>query len=110
VRADDIREARGVEDLGHRIANVFVHRKHAGVDERGTLIFDQELVELELRLRLQSTDPIDPIGDLIDPCHQRLLLPLSYVTHAPLRRYNTPIPLTSGDRNPSREDLFEGAG
>jgi hypothetical protein len=50
-------------------------RPHPGMDQRGTFVVYEELVELELRLRLKSTDPVDPVGYLVHPCHQRLPLP-----------------------------------
>ena len=36
-------------------------RPHPGMDQRGTFVVYEELVELELRLRLKSTDPVDPV-------------------------------------------------
>lgn len=45
------------------------------MDQRGTFVVYEELVELELRLPLKSTDPVDPVGYLVHPCHQRLPLP-----------------------------------
>ena len=41
-----------------------------GVDERGALVVDQKLAELEVKPVGEGRgDPVDPIDDLIDPRH-----------------------------------------
>jgi hypothetical protein len=44
VGDDDVGQPGRVQDLGHGAAHVVVHRVRAGVDERGPLVLDEELV------------------------------------------------------------------
>src|SRR3712207_7878031 len=40
VRADDVGEARRIDDLGHGLAHALVHGVHAGVDKGGPFVVE----------------------------------------------------------------------
>jgi hypothetical protein len=68
VQQDHVFELAGVQHLGDGLADVVVHRVHAGMDERRALVVDQELVELEVQaVGVGGGDPVDPVDDLVDP-------------------------------------------
>jgi hypothetical protein len=50
---------------------VLVQPVHAGVDERGALVVDEELIELKLGVRKLDgrADPVDPVDELIYAGH-----------------------------------------
>ena len=79
VEQDDVLELAGIEHLRHRVADVLVELVHPGVDERRPLVVDQELVELERRVRQLdgSTDPVDPVDDLVNLRHGGLSFSLA---------------------------------
>jgi hypothetical protein len=50
VEQDDVGQPSRVDHLCHRAARLLVGREKAGVDERGALVVDQELVEANRRV------------------------------------------------------------
>jgi hypothetical protein len=102
VQQDHIRKPPRVQHLSDGAADVVVHRVHPGVDERRALVVDQELVELEVQAIevKRGRDPVDPIHDLVDPRHGRLLLAMP--TWTMLRRMAGGFHRESTPRKPGR--------
>ena len=75
VQQEHVLELARVDHRRDRVADVVVHRVHPRVDKRRTLVVDQELVELKAEaVQVERRgDPIDPVDDLVDPRHGRLL-------------------------------------
>ncbi|HEX5195092.1 MAG TPA: hypothetical protein VFW09_20040 [Solirubrobacteraceae bacterium] len=60
-------QPRRVEHLGDRAVHRLVQRMHAGVDQRRSLVVDQELVHRQPELVRPARDPVDAVDDLVDP-------------------------------------------
>jgi hypothetical protein len=56
MQQHDIGQSGRIQDLGYRGANTIVKPVHSGVNERGVLIIDQELVE-------GNAVPVEPGGN-----------------------------------------------
>jgi hypothetical protein len=71
VEEDHVLEPAGIEDFGDPPTYVLVQPVHAGVDERGALVVDEELIELKLGVRKLDgrADPVDPVDELIYAGH-----------------------------------------
>jgi hypothetical protein len=74
VQQQHVGELAGVEHFRDRFPDVVEHPVHPRVDERRTLVGDQELVELKVEaVGIGGGDPVDPVDDLVDPRHGCLL-------------------------------------
>jgi len=60
---------RRIQDTCNRIPYIREHSVHAGMEEEGLLVPNQEVIELEVNLRNVDGDAEQVGGNFVDSCH-----------------------------------------
>jgi hypothetical protein len=115
VAPSDPAQVRWVDHSGDRLANERKHAAHAGVEQQRLVVFDEEVVELQVEILDVQRDAIEIRGDFVDAWRHGASSFRQEVSPAapPLQRPNLPdtcAPARMGPSPTTRRDTCGGQG